>query len=230
MKDFLTEQNLRRAVIHSLVVTAMAAPRLAEAELPMAFPWLLLFTFAAMTAVAGAAWAWQRKAGMAGMFPSRKAMITGMVWAAAAGAVIAGILQATDPLLREAILNRGDERLWQATFPSTAQESVSRMLWGAGVQTLFFTAAALGFFTRLVGGLRTAILFIVCLRALVTLHKFANAGLNEVILPYVALAVLNGTISCLLYARSGLPAAMTFSATVDLRHFLNIEIARSFPS
>ncbi len=229
MKDFLREDNLRRAGLLGLAATAMAVPRLFEADLPMRFPWLLLFTFATMTAAGGAAAAWQCRAGMAGLFPGRRRILAGMAWAAGIGIVMAAILQATDPLLREAILARDDERLWQTTFPATPREAVSRILWGAGAQTLFFTAAALGFFTRLTGRLWLAILFIVVLRVLVTVHKFADAGLTDVILPYATLAAANGLASCLLYARAGLPAAMTFSATVDLRHFLNLEIARSFP-
>ncbi len=229
MKDFLTERTLRHGILLGLGATALAVPRLLEAELPMAFPGLLVFTFLATTAAGGVAWAWQRKAGMFGLFPDRRRMIVGAAWGAAAGIVVAGILQATDPLLRAAIAAVDDARVWQATFPATPAECLNRMLWGAGAQTLFFTAATLGFFGRLTGRLWLSILLIVALRAGITLHKFADAGLNDVLLPYVLLAAANGAVACLLCARAGLPAAMTFSATVDLRHFLNFETVRAFP-
>ncbi len=207
----------------------MAVPRLLEAELAMRFPLLLVFTFLVLTIAAGSAGAWQHKGGMAGLFPARRAVWAGVFLAVVTGVVVAGILQALDPVLRDAIIVREDRQLWTSTFPSTPTECISRILWGAGFQTLFFTAAAMGFFARLIGRVWLAIVFTVCLHAIITVRKFGEAGLSEVTVPYTAIAMINGLVSCLLYARAGLPSAMTFSATTDLRHFLNLEIAQSWP-
>jgi hypothetical protein len=95
-------------------------------------------------------------------------------------------------------------------------------LWSAGFETVFFYAAAPSFIVRVTGRLWTAYVFSALLRMLVTLHQMANAGIAEAEHLFAAGSVVASFVTCLLFVRGGLPAAMVFTAVLNLRLLLRL--------
>lgn len=218
MREYIAPANLRHALLLGGTVTLMAVPRLVQAGVARGA--LLGATLAGMTLVAGAATAWSGKAGMCGVFPKRRRALYGLLAAALLGTTTAACLLPLDPLLRGALVAAGRGDLAALTFPRSGAGALALLLWGAGLETLFFQAGALAFFARLTGSTGISIAAATALRGFVAYRQLAAANLSDLVLLVVAVQMARALIGCLLYARAGLPAAAAFSATVDARHLL----------
>ena len=197
----------------------LSIPRILEADLGMPSPNLILVAFCALVLASGAAFAWQHEGGMAGMFPPARATLTGLAWAVTAGGCLLALIWWAEVslLVREAAEPTGAR--WEADPPEDAAAAFNRMLWGAGFQTLFFTAGAMGVLTKVTKNVWLAVILVAAARMVMALRQMAMAGHFDQLGTVLFVTGLFAATAGLLFARAGLLPAMLLSIVVDLRHF-----------
>lgn len=225
MKEFAREENLKRALLFGALLTLLSIPRLVEVDLALPPPGLILFTFGVMTFASGAAMAWQHHGGMAGLFPGKRRTALGTGWAVIAGLVLLSAFFFIDPLLpRELAANAAYQR-WGIVYPENEAEVISRILWSAGFQTMFFTAAAMAVFCRVTRNVWVSLLIVLCGRMLITAYRLTALELQAIIPPFLLITALFAIVSCLLFARYGLIPAAACAATIESRHFARLAMS-----
>jgi hypothetical protein len=220
MREYLTVENLWRAAAWSALVTCMAIPRILQTAQSLAF--YLPATFVSLMLVAGAVTAWGSRGGMVGPLPAWRRLLAGVGVAALLVLVWLPLATPMDALLRQALTASGKAGLIQLAYPNTPGGCWALLLWSAGFETLFFQGAAMAFVARITGRQDVAIIGAVALRVYVTHRKLTMEGLAPVPPVALYLSALSSLVACLLFARGGLPAAMTFAAGVSARHFLSL--------
>lgn len=220
MRVYLSERNLLKAAALGAVVTLMSVPRILVAGLNPAF--YIPAAFVGMTLVSGAATAWGGYAGMAGVWP-RRGLGRNLGFATLAGLALALVsFLLLDPVFSQAIAGGGDREFLELQYPVTVGGCAALVLWSAGFETVFFYAAASSFVVRISRRVWTAYVFSAALRLVVTLHQMAGAGITEAEHLFAAGSVVASFITCLLFVRGGLPAAMVFTAVLNLRLLLRL--------
>jgi hypothetical protein len=216
MKDYLTEQNLAKAAGLGAMVAMMAMPRLIYAERGAL---QIVPLFLLMTLVAGAATAWGKQGGLAGLFPPRETVFKGLAVAIlAAGVMIPLYRGVVDGRLKEVLLAAGNAEQLRLSFPEEATGAWDLILWSAGFETLFFQAATMALLGRLFKRSWVAVAGAVALRVWVSHLQMSKAGIASTD-PVLMGAVVAGSVAaCLLYARSGFLPASLFSALLSARH------------
>jgi hypothetical protein len=216
MRDYLSIGNFAKAALLGGAVTLLSIPRFTDGGMPLAL--YVPASLATMTLVAGAATAWGRRAGMAGVWPERRRALWGVVIGALLGGALALVYVRTDPVCRDAIARTGDSRLLALQFPATASGRFALSLWSAGFGTLFFCAATMSFLARLTGRQWLAVLGAVVIRLFLVHHRLASEGVTQSIPIFLLRNAVVSAASCTFFARFGLPSAMTFSWVLELRH------------
>lgn len=227
MKEFLREENLKQALVFGAILTFLSVPRLLEVDLPLPPLGLVVFTFGVTAFASGAALAWQHHAGMAGLFPGRRRTWLGAGWALIGGLVLLTAFFYIDPLLPRELAAKAAFHRWGVLYPQNEAEVISRMLWSAGFQTLFFTAAAMAVFSRVIKNVWAALLIVICLRMLITAYRLTMLDLGHIVPPFLLLTALFAIASCLLFVRYGLIPAAALAALIEARHFARLAMPES---
>lgn len=215
MRRYVSMSNLKAAVLLGSIATIMSIPRIGEGGMPLHLyvPAALL----AMVLVGGAATAWSGSAGLAGLIPERQKLLRGMLIAVALVAAFAPIqLFLMDPVFRQVLEATGDKQALALRYPTTLFGGAAIVLWAAGFETLFFYAAPVSFLTRLTGRPWMAIVMTTGLRLIVVSEQLTLIGTNDATALFFASAAATTLISCLLFARFGLPATSLFAAGLNL--------------
>lgn len=222
VRDCLRLPSLIHGALFALAATVLAIPRLQEGRLDDHLVALLPLTFVLMFPVGVAAVAWQRKAGMAGLLPAREKGARGLVWALVLG--VACMLGAVwlDAGYLAILKEKGDPVLLRLQYPDTVYGAWALLLWGAGFHTLFFVAGGLAFFARLTNVLWISIVMTVAVRAVVSILRVRDAGMEQLLPDVLLSSVVLMTIKCLLLVRYGLPAPIVFGVVLDSRHFIRL--------
>lgn len=220
MRDYISISNLWKAAIIGGVVTLMSLPRIIQGNMEL---WLYLpVAFGGMTLSAGAATAWSDRAGMCGLFPDRRRIFAGIGMAVILVSVITPIYFFwLDSVFRNAIVATGDSKLLMLRYPATLGGCVAVVLWSASFETIFFRAAAMSFFARLTGRQWVAVAGAVVLRVFVICKQLPEAGIVDAMPLFIACTVITSAVSCVLFARWGLPGAMVFSAGLNTHLFIS---------
>ncbi|MFC1498161.1 hypothetical protein ACFLS1_06795 [Verrucomicrobiota bacterium] len=219
MRDYLSVSNLQKALMLSSVAVLMSVPRiiLAGVDLRIYIP----AAFAAMTFCAGAGTAWSHRAGMCGLFPARRKMLAGIGVAFILACIVTPVyLFCIDPIFQDALERTGSTSLLMLKYPATISGCLALALWSASFETMFFRVGAMSFFARLIPRQWIVLCLAVTLRVFVSVLQVADAGVVEAVPFFVIGSAIVSAMSCVLFARAGLPAAMFFSAGINLRLFI----------
>jgi len=221
MHTYLSFSNFGRALILATGVTLLSVPRIVQGALPLDL--YIPAALIGMILVAGAATAWSREAGMAGLFPHWRLMVTGVGIAVMISLLAVPIQHAwIDPRTKTALAATGNAHLMALRYPGTMGGCVTVMLWSASFETVFFYAATLSFFARLTNRLWVAVALTVALRLFVSMQQMSGTGVfDAIVLMLVATGVV-ATAACLLFAGTGLIPTMMLAAGLDLHLFLNL--------
>lgn len=211
MKRYLSISNFKKAALLGAVMTLFSAPRILTSGLmPFQF---VISAFAGLTLVAAMATAWGKSAGMRGLLPPHNVVLRGLKFAAIFLIVLLPIkVLWFNPLLYAAVEQRGNEVALRLLFPDSLASGVSLMLWVMSFEVLFFKAAAMSFFARLTKSLSAALILSAMLRVFVTWLKISEIGVEDGLLLILSHAAIINALSCLMFARYGLPAPMLFAA------------------
>jgi len=219
MRDYLTTQNLLRALILAGVTTAMSVPRIAATGMQLDL--YVSGAMLAMTLVCGAVTAWSTKAHMHGLFPSPKRMLLGIGIAVLLVALLTPPYHtAVNPILRAALEQTGDTRMIELRYPLTNQGRMSLMLWAGSFEFMFFYAAGMCFFARLTGRQGVAVIMVVLFRVAVSYYQLQVGHVTDCIPIFLFCSALSAATVCLLFAQAGLPAAMIFAMGQNIHLFL----------
>lgn len=218
MREYLSESNLRKALLLSAVATAMSAPRILVSGFPF---WILLLeAFIGLSFISGTITAWGRRAGMAGVAPEHKKVLKGLGLAVvlAVFAALIGILW-LDPVFYRAYAATGDQRLLQLQYPESPFRILALILWAASFETFFFGAGTMSFLARLFNRQSVAIAGAVTFRLAIACYQLSHAGIVNEFFLFVGSYGVALTVVCWLFARYGLPAAVVFVGLANLRLF-----------
>lgn len=205
MRKYADIGNLKKAALLGLAICLTSLPRIADAGLAMST--YLPAAFLAMTLVSAAATAWGDQGGMRGLLPERKYLLRGLTAALLFG-LIALVLKVwlTDPILKA----RLPPKMLALSFPATSVGLIGIILWASGFENMFFNVAATSYFTRLSQNMWLAVALSAAFRTFVSSRLLMSAGIESPLL--LSLNAVSCLIACTLFARSGLPSAMLFSA------------------
>jgi hypothetical protein len=205
VQDYANIGNLKRAALLGISICVMSIPRISEAGLPLST--YLPAAFLAMTLVSAAATAWGGKSGLRGLFPPSNYMTWGLIAALFFGLCALPLkVYLTDPILKTNL----PPRMHALSFPTSAIGVAGIILWAAGFENMFFNVAATSYFTRLSHNMWLAIALSASFRTFVSSRLLLSAGLESPLL--LCLNALSCLIACILFAKSGLPSALLFSA------------------
>ena len=219
MRDYLSLHNFWKALALGSVVTVMAVPRIVQGELDVRLygPAAL----AAMTLVGGAVTAWSRHGQMCGAFPDTRRLLVGLGLATLLCVLLLPVYRVwLDPIFRAALEQTGNERLLRLRYPATWHGALALLLWSAGFEALFFVAGSMSFMARLTRCAWISGIGVVALRVLVVSRMITDAGIMDGTWLFLGAAAVSTALSCLLFARTGLPAVMLFAAGLNLHLFL----------
>jgi hypothetical protein len=219
MRDYLAETNLLKSAWLAVIITLMSVLRIMEGRMSLWFyvPAALL----SMTLVCAAITAWSARGGMRGYLPEPAALWRGVGIALALAAALAPIYSFfVDPVLRAALAGVLKARAFDLRYPATLRGLLALVLWAAGFQTAFLCAAPMSLLSRLTGSWRAALVVTVALRIMLLHKQIAVCGVSGSVPLFYASAIATALLSCLLFARYGLPAAAAFVAALDLRPLL----------
>ncbi|MBN1268046.1 MAG: hypothetical protein JXB04_00520 [Kiritimatiellae bacterium] len=220
MREFLSESNLKRAVMLSLPCTLASVPRVMYGQLN---PWFFVpAAFLSLTFAAGMATAWGHRAGLTGLWPERQRLVRGLVIATLAALVLTPAALAVDPILESAFAHARDPGMVGLQYPDTAGGVTALLLWAAAFETVFFVAAAAAFFARISGRTWMVIVGPVILRAAVACIQLSGGHVTEAVPLLLAGVAATTALTCVLFARYGLPAASIFIAILSARLFLRL--------
>jgi hypothetical protein len=216
MRDYLTVANFTRAFALAAAMTVMALPRLAIAR-PKDLVLNAAAALAAMILVSGAATAWEKKGGLAGLFPSRGTMLKGTVLASVLG--LAGLLIYLfwlDRLVFGIMEARLDSSTLLLRYPDTIWGGLALVLWTAGFETMFFYAATVSFWSKVFNNAYPAIAMTVLGRVFVTYVQVTSLGLHDSRGIFLLGSMFSAIVSAFLFARTGLVSAMIFNGLLAL--------------
>jgi hypothetical protein len=218
MRHYLSIFNLKKALALGFVITLMAIPRILQGGMD---PWLYVpAAFLAIVLVSGAGTAWSNHAGMCGLFPERRRVITGIIFVFVFTVILVPVqLLWLDPVLLGEISSVSDGEVIKLCFPPTTGSRLALMLWVAGFETVFFQVGGMSFFARLTGNQWISITAIAVFRMYVTSRHFLYYGVTDVSFFLLASSAFSAVLTCMLFARAGLLATMTFSAMRNLHLF-----------
>lgn len=216
MSVYFSEDNLRKALWLSAIVTLMSWPRIVAGGLD---PWLfVLAAGVSLTLVAGAATAWGRQGGMVGLFPERRLMARGCGWAVILALLFLPFLYVLDPVLRQGLEQAGDPIRLRLAYPDTVRGCLALILWSAGFETLFFVAATSAFIVRVTGHCGVGIAGALAVRLGVTWQQVGQVGLDDQRAMFLLAAAATLLPAVWIFMRGGLPPAMAFAALLAARH------------
>jgi hypothetical protein len=219
MRDYVSEDNLKRALPIAAVVTLLSLPRIHFTGFPLGMYGVAAFL--SMLLIGGAATAWGRKAGMAGCFPDRRLWIGGVLVASLVLLVLVPIQRyVLDPPILAAMEQSGaPETFVLRHYPITTLGRAAMVLWTAGFETLFFVAAPMAFFGRLTGRVWVAVVFTALFRTTVTAGYLSYIAMPA---PFLTLTFggIQAVTACVLFARAGLIPASFFAAGTCIHQFL----------
>lgn len=211
MRDYLTVGNFMRAVALAAAMTAMSSLRLALAR-PETFILNAAAALVAMTLVCGAATAWERKGGLAGLFPDRPVVFKGLAAAILLGVIGLVVYYAwLDKLIFETMKEKLDVVTLQLRYPRTLAGGIALMLWTASFETMFFYAATISFWARIFNNAYAAMAMAVIGRLFVMYIQITGIGLNDSLHIFMLGGAFSAIVSAVLYARSGLLSTMVFN-------------------
>lgn len=219
MRKYLAVANLKNAAILGIAVGLMALPRILEGKDRLVLV-RMIAVFPSMIIVAGAVTAWGNRAGMCGPFPDKARTRAGTCIALVAGLLIAPFLFWQDAGTADLLSKTAFLSELHLPFPSTLTACLALILWSAGFETLFFRAGTMSLLTRVTNRQWIAIAGAVLLRLSVNVLKIGQVDMDAMMILELAGMIVVTTVGCILYARAGLPAAMTFAATIDARHLV----------
>lgn len=242
----MTVSNLKQAAALGAIVSVMAIPRIIEGGGDIISRMVMIFP--AMTLVAGAATAWGKYAGMPGLFPARETQARGLRVALVAGLAMAPLLLAFDSDLQAAMAEALRSRpvppgfnpmqaamikAWRAravalAFPESVSGCLALALWSAGFETVFFRASTMAFLARVTRRQWIAVAGSVLIRGFVMLMMITLADVDFLLMVRLGGVMALSAVSCLLYARAGLPAAMLFAAILESRHLVRLFLERGW--
>lgn len=221
MRTYFSEKNLIQASLLGAVVTLMSVPRILAGSLNPAF--YVAAAFLSMTLVCGAVTAWGRNLGMGGVWPGRDGLRHNLAFAGLAGLALALVhVFLLDPVFSQAIEKTGDSTFMELHYPGTWGNCLALVLWTTGFETVFFYAATPSFVVRVARRIWPAYVFAATLRLMVTLHQMGTAGIDEAGHLFAAGSIVTSFVTVLLFVRGGLPAAMLFTAVLNLRLLLHL--------
>lgn len=220
MKDYLSISNFHRAVRLSAVIVLLSVPRIA-ARMPDR---LLLFTAAAFVSLilaCGAATAWERRGGLAGLYPSPGVVVRGIIAALILGiASIAAHRLWFDDKLFCIIKDHLPLQVLERYFPRTVAGQAALVLWTASFEATFFYAATVTFWTRILNNATAGIVATVIGRMFIGYLLVAGMGLREYAGVFIVVLFFSGIVSSILFARAGLIAVMIYNGVSACHLFL----------
>lgn len=217
MREYLSLSNLGRAGVLSTGITAMTVPRLVQAGLPLDL--YVPATILAMLLVSGAAIAWSHAGGLRGLLPA------GRVWPGMWVGLLLSLLALpyyfyAAPVVRTLLQASGNAKLVALNYPESLSGRIALVLWCGGFQTMFFYAAPMALFCRVVGHVWAAVALTVCMQVLVICYRLSLVGILHGAIPSVCASAVAATVASVLYARAGLPATMVFAAGLNAHLFV----------
>jgi hypothetical protein len=217
MRKYLSIENLKNATVLGVAVGLMAIPRILEGSDRLALV-RVLAVIPSMTIIAGAVTAWGKTAGMCGALPDRGTVRAGIWIALAAGLLVAPFLFWQDAGIAAMSDTPSSPFERNLPLPATLTGCLALILWSAGFETLFFRAGAMSFFARVTNRQWTGVIGAILISLAVRSAKLGSVDTDGMMaLRIVGMTVVT-TVGCVLYARSGLVAAMVFAAVLDMRH------------
>ena len=219
MRRYLSISNFKKAALLGAVMTLLSAPRiLGSGLMPFQF---VISAFAGLTLVAAMATAWGKSAGMSGLFPPRIVLLRGLLLASILLIILFPIkVFWFNPLLYTAIEQTGNETALRLLFPDTFISGVTLMLWVMSFEVLFFKAAAMSFFARLTNSISAALILSAMLRVFVTWLKINEIEVEAGLFLILSHAALINLLSCLMFARYGLPAPMLLAGGLAIYRWI----------
>ena len=218
MREFLSYRNLLKASALAAVITVMSTGRLIQGRMP-----LLIFiplTFGLLTFICGAVTAWGNCAGMPGIVTDRKTLLRGTAVALLVSLVVLPVrLFWLDEVVQQALLSARDSSYYELSYPSTISGILSLILWSAGFQLLFAQAAPMSLCARLTNSRAIAIALCVALQTYILHEQVIAAGLSGSVTLFVAAALIQGTIACLIFSTYGLIPTVLLAIGTDLHLF-----------
>lgn len=219
MREYLALSNLVKALLLGGIAAAMAMPRIVQAGMNPVLGGVTAFV--AMTMIGGMVSAWNKKAGMAGLFPAWQKCLGGVAVALVAGCCVSVLsLYVIDPVVKHVFSVTGNGKSLELMFPDSTKECVGLLLWSAGFEILFFEAGAMSFFARLTNNSSVSVLGAAGLKMFVVFNRLSGLGITDEIPFFVISSGAISAMACILFAKSGLPATVVFSIVLSLRHFL----------
>ena len=215
MNEFFSINNFKKAALLGLTMTLLSAPRILASGI-YSFRHVIS-AFAALTLLSAAVTAWGKSAGMKGLFPSAKEVIQGLKLA---GLIVILSFPVKvfwfNPALYAAVESTGNTSALILLFPETLLAGMALTLWVMSFETLFFQAAAISFFGRLSRHFLAALILSTLFRGYVSWLKLGNIGVETAEFLILSHALIINVISCLLFARYGLPASMLFIGGISI--------------
>lgn len=218
MRLYFSERNLFRAITLAIPLSVMSVPRilLSHADAKLLIP----SAFLSLVLIAGAATAWGRCGGLPGLLPPRAQIVSGLAAALVLALVLAPLAYfGLDPAMRAA-MTAGDSPLLRMEYPEGPIETLSLILWVAGFQLVFFVAASMSFFARLLHSRWAALAGAVIVRALVAHLQVRHGHIPTGTWMFIVDTAATTALSCWLFARAGLLPPVAFAILVNLRLFL----------
>lgn len=218
MRPYLDGNNLKKAVPVGAVIALSTMPRVLEGGLPVGPSFAGMLT--GMILLAGMATAWGHRAGLPGLWPPKAIQVRWAGLSVLLGFALFPIGLAFDPLHRSILAQTGSTEMLALACPRSGHAILALMLWSAGFETLFFCAAPMAFTARLTGSRAVAIGAPALFHLLVGIYQFNMAGVTKDAWILLLGIVVVRFITCILYARGGLPAAALLGFVLEARHFL----------
>jgi hypothetical protein len=154
---------------------------------------------------------------MCGVFPGRRRTLTGMALAALLSLMMLPIyIVWIDPLLLPAIKTTGDANMLAMRYPTTVSAQLALFMWSASFEVMLFQGGVMSVVSRITGRQWIAVLAAVGVRTFVTSEQLSPLHLVHASTFLLSSSALITTVSCMLFARFGLPASMTFSSGICL--------------
>ena len=217
MREYLSESNLRKALLVSAVCTLASLPRILHGGMNPAF--YVPAAFISLTLVAGMATAWDKRGGMAGLWPDRKHQLTGIGLAVLMALILIPIALKTDPAIKAAFESADSPKAVILQYPESPGGVTALILWSVSFEFLLFVAACAAVFARLFNRRWAAIIGPVLIRVAVAHYQLTTGHVTDasaLILMEAAIMTAGATI---LFTHYGIAAPVVFIALLETRLF-----------